>query len=92
MYYLPQKCRKLHAIFRIHHVVDDFVVIQDGLGNIQPQAAAAAVPIPGFVHPVEGSEDTLQIFLCNVDAEHPYGTLRRWSPGGVEIFFGWSWR
>ena len=54
-------------------------MIQDGFSDIQPQAAAAAVPVPGFVHPVEGSEDTLQIFLGNVDAEHPYGTLRRWS-------------
>lgn len=64
----PQKRRKLHATFRINHVVDDFVVIQDGLGDIQPQAAAAAVPVPGFVHPVEGSEDTLQIFPGNVNA------------------------
>lgn len=44
------------------------MVIQDGLGDIQPQAAAAAVPVPEFVHPVEGGEDTLQIFLSNVDA------------------------
>ena len=88
----PQKRRKLHAIFHIDHVLDDFMVVQNGFSDIQPQAAAAAVPVPGFVHPIERSEDTLQIFLRNVDAEHPYGTLRRWSPGGVEIFFRWSWR
>ena len=44
------------------------MVVEDGFGDIQPQAAAAAVPVPGFVHPIEGSEDTLQIFLSNVDA------------------------
>ena len=44
------------------------MVIQDGFGDIQPQAAAAAIPVPGFVHPIEGSEDTLQIFLSNMDA------------------------
>ena len=64
----PQKCRKLHAIFRIHHAVLYPMVIQNGLGDIQPKSAAAAVPVPGFVHPVEGREDTLQIFLGNVDA------------------------
>ena len=75
----PQKRRKLHAVFCIHHAVLYSMVIQDGLGDIQPQAAAAAVPVPGFVNPIEWCEDTLQIFLGNVDAEHPYGTLRRWS-------------
>ena len=59
---------KLHAVFRIDHVVDNLVVVQDGLGDIQPQAAAAAVPVSGFIHPIEGSEDTLQIFLGNMDA------------------------
>ena len=44
------------------------MVIQDGLGDIQPQAAAAAVPVPGFVNPVKWREDTLQIFFGNVDA------------------------
>src|SRR5699024_11882201 len=44
----PQKSRKLHTVFRIDHVVDDFVVIQNGFGDIQPQAAAAAVPVPGL--------------------------------------------
>ena len=43
-------------------------MIQDGFGDIQPQAAAAAIPVSGFVHPIEGSEDTLQILLGNVDA------------------------
>ena len=59
----PQKCRKLHTIFRIHHIVDDFVVIQNGFGDIQPQAAAAAVPVPGFVqggHPLCHIADTNQ--------------------------------
>ena len=41
----PQKRRKLHTVFCIDHVVYDFVMIQDGLGDIQPQAAAAAVPV-----------------------------------------------
>ena len=75
----PQKRRKLHAVFRIDHAVEDSVMLQNGFGDIQPQAAAAAVPVPGFVNPIEWCEDTLQIFLGNVDAEHPYGTLRRWS-------------
>ena len=56
------------------------MVIQDSLGNIQSQAAAAAVPVPGFVHPVEGSEDTLQIFLGNVYAGIPVSYTHLTSP------------
>ena len=63
-----QKRRKPHSILRIHHAVLYPMVIQDSLSNIQPKAAAATVPVPGFVHPVERSEDLLQIFLGNVDA------------------------
>ena len=37
--------RKPHSILRIHHAVLYPMVIQDGLGDIKPQAAAAAVPV-----------------------------------------------
>ena len=30
----PQKCCKLHTVFRINHVIDNFVVIQDGFSDI----------------------------------------------------------
>lgn len=33
-FHLPQKRCKLHTVFRIDHVMDDFVVVQDGLGDI----------------------------------------------------------
>lgn len=59
----PQKRRKLHAVFSIDHVVDDFMVIQDGLGDIQPQAAAAGGFVAGFLHPVEGSEQDRQVIF-----------------------------
>ena len=64
-YLLPQKRRKLHTVFRINHVIDNFVVIQDGLGDIQPQAAAAAVPVPGFVHPVERPANKSQVEISD---------------------------
>lgn len=63
-----QKHHKFDSIFYIVHTEVNPMVIQDGLGDIQPKAAAAAVPVPGFVHPVEWREDLLQIFLGNVDA------------------------
>ena len=37
------------------------MVVQDHFCDIQPQTAPSAVPVPGFVHPVEKSEGTLQI-------------------------------
>ena len=44
------------------------MVIQDGLGDIQPKAAAAAVPVSRLVHPVERRENMLQIILGTVNA------------------------
>ena len=54
---------KPHAAIRVFQTVRKSVLIQDGLGDIQPQAAAAGGFVAGFLHPVEGSEQDRQVIF-----------------------------